>query len=323
MGTYAWGQSLWKNSDMEVINFLSSDVGQEWQCGDLSINVGDYSAPTEIRDSQFLAPWIISYRQNTGNDEAVVWLTYGDVVSDNGALMVQFVSTFFDWAASISADDAAKMGKIGLSFDVEHIDPEFTKEALQKAQSLKSSTKFASGNILVQHTIEGQVNLVGTDYVMKYADSALMMLYRNYEHDPSGVYHDDSNINSRMAWMLQQQCTHCLDDTYANANYQAKITVMVEASCNTGEYCGKISFCAFDGANQGAEYMWDILTQMNDWTVSSGLMTSAQHSRLFNPLTTFSAHDWSWYRCFAPFSNSLSYSDCSNYHTMAATCRSE
>jgi hypothetical protein len=231
--------------------------------------------------------------------------------------MVEFVGTFYKWAAGLDKATAYSLGKVGLSFDVEHMAPSATKEALQKAQALKSTTKFASGNILVQHTIEGKPNPDGTDYVMRYADSGLIMLYRNYMH--SSQFSDDSNILSRAQYMLKDQCIHCLDDAYATANYQAKLTIMVEASCHPADYCGKISFCAHD--DKGADYAWNTLQTMESELISGGTVSQAQFGRLFNPSTTYAIHDWGWFRCYDPISETLSYPQCATYHQMAAQCR--
>jgi len=205
--------------------------------------------------------------------------------------MLRFIETFYEWASSLSAEVADSLVAIGLSIDVEHMHGSGTKEGLQKAQALKSSTKFAPGKLLVQHTIEGKPNPDGTDYVMKYADSALIMLYRNYMH--SSIFNADSNILSRASYFLREQCVHCLDDSYSAANYKAKLTIMVEASCSPADYCAKISFCAHDSPSEGAKYLWDTLQELEAGMFSSGLISSSQFERLFNPLTTFAVHDWS------------------------------
>jgi len=322
IGTYSWSQTYWRSTnDTTLLDFLDSSVGRNWACADLSINIADYSNPDQIHDSEMLVNFIQNHRMRIRNPDTVIWLTYGDVVEKSSEKMIAFTRTFFNWASSIPADVAASMGTIGISYDVEHIDPEATKTALQLSQQLRSSTNFSK--ILIQHTIEGDPNVVGTDYVMKYADSALAMAYRNYIHDPTGHYQDDSNLVNRILWMLTSQCPNCLNDDYASANYKAKISVMVEASCQMGASCGKASFCAFDSDSQGAEYMYEILTETNDLLVSGGHITRAQSDRLFSKSTPFTVHNWEWYRCYAPFSKTFTYDTCLNYHNYAASCRTQ
>lgn len=324
IGTYAWSQDYWRfNNDSTLLEFLKSETGREWACGDLSINIADYSNPDQIHNSDALLIFIQQYRLQVRNMETVVWLTYGDVVEKSAQKMLQFTQTFFNWTASISTEVAASMGTIGISFDVEHVDPEGTRQALQLAQRLRAQTNFPEGTILIQHTIEGDPNVVGTDYVMKYADSALAMVYRNYMHDPTGKYQDDSNILNRLLWMLSDQCVNCLDDTYAIQNYRAKITVMVEASCRMGAGCGKISMCAFDASSEGAFYTKKILNDMISGLMESGKVSQSQYERLFSVSTPFTTHNWEWYRCFSPFSASFQYASCSSYNQYASACRSE
>jgi hypothetical protein len=322
IGTYAWSQSFWRGDDLSLLDFLDSETGREWACGDLSINVADYSNPSMIHDCEKLVSFIQQYRLRVRNVESIVWITYGDVFEKSGDKMLQFTNTFFTWAASIPADVAVGMGTIGLSYDVEHIDPEATKSALLLAQDLRSRTNFAPGKILTQHTIEGAPNVQGTDYVMLYADSALAMVYRNYMHDPTGKYQDDSNILNRLLWMLSSQCQNCLNEQYVRSNYKAKITVMIEAACRMGASCGKVSMCAFDGPAEGAIYAYDILEQMEQ-SLSPGHISPSLKDALFNPSTPYTVHNWEWYRCYAPFSSTSQYSSCADYHQLAADCRNQ
>jgi hypothetical protein len=347
IGTYAWSQNYWRNGDSNLLDFLASDTGKQWACGDLryfdfstsihlcSINIADYSNPDLIHDSGALVNFIQDYRNRVRNYDTVVWLTYGDVVEKAADKMLRFVNTFFAWAASIPPDVAVSMGRIGISFgmfsldllystysDVEHIDPEASKNALLLSQDLRTRTNFPSGNLLIQHTIEGDSNVLGTHYVMLYSDSALAMVYRNYMHDPTGKYQDDSNILNRLLWMLTSQCQHCMDEAYVRSNYKAKITVMVEAACAMGNGCGKISMCAFDGADQGAFYTYNILEQMEAALVPDKISQSLK-DLLFNSDTPYSVHNWEFFRCFAPFQQTFQYSSCANYHQLASDCRNQ
>ena len=320
LGQYTWGTELWRQGSTELSDFFATAAGKDWACGDVTINIGDYTEVTLIAHKEDIVPFIQAYRAASQNFESVVWLSYGDVVSADGSLMETFVDTFFTWAASLSSETVNTLGSIGMSFDVEHMPAASTKSALQKAQSLKASTNFPAGKLLVQHTIEGNPNPDGADYVMKYADSALIMLYRNYMTSP--IFNADSNILSRANYFLKDQCVHCLDDAYAAANYQAKITFMVEATCSrTTDYCAKISFCAHDQPGEGAVYLWNTLQALEAAMFDSGLLTPAEFERLFNPLTTFSVHDWGWFRCFAPLPESTSYAQCNNFFAEAEVCR--
>lgn len=93
-----------------------------YDCGLFSsINIADYSNPDMIHDSGSLVNFIQDYRIRVRNYEAVVWLTYGDVVEKSSEKMLQFVNTFFSWAASIPADVAESMGTIGISFGMSFI----------------------------------------------------------------------------------------------------------------------------------------------------------------------------------------------------------
>ena len=323
IGTYAWDQSYWRSGDMTLLDFLDSPVGRQWACGDLTINIADFSNADQIHESGKLVNFIQQYRLRVRNVDAVLWLSYGDVVSKDGSKMIEFTNTFFDWAASIPSDVAVSMGKIGISYDVEHLDPTFTRDGLLLARRRREETKFPPGNLLIQHTIEGDNNIAGTEYVMQYADNALAMVYRNYMHDPSGKYQDDSNMLNRLMWMLTEQCPKCLDDAYASANYHAKITIMVEAACQMGNGCGKLSFCAFSGSTEGAFKMVDVIDQMEAELVSTNMLTKAQMNRLFSTETPYSSHNWEWYRCFAPFSSTFSYPNCANYQSYASSCRAQ
>jgi hypothetical protein len=164
--------------------------------------------------------------------------------------METFTQTFFEWSETIPLEVAITLGAIGLSFDGEKMPAASTESCLIKAQTLKAQSSFPAGRLLIQHTIEGKRNPDGTDFVMKHADSALVMIYRNYMTSPT--MSESSNILGRAKFFLTEQCVYCLDDAYAAANYQAKITMMVEASCGPMNYCAKLSFCAHDAPGEGA-----------------------------------------------------------------------
>ncbi|KAF4724148.1 hypothetical protein FOZ63_032063 [Perkinsus olseni] len=331
LGTYSWDQSFWRAGNRDLLNFLESDTGLAWNCGDVYINIADYSNWRSIAEPENLLAFARAFRQLSGAGSRVLWMTYGDVVERNGVKMKEFVATFEQWLHDyVDSDTIRQIMPIGLSYDVEHVDPKLVRDALIEAKNMKarltSQLGYPSGSVLLQATIQGAEDEEGTRYVMEHTDSALMMLYRNYINDPTGKYQEDSNIVNRMYWMLTAQCADCLKDDYFP---HAKITVMVEASCKMGRGCGKLSFCAHDGpgAQGGVEYMWNILTEMDRIMQDpvEGYMTPARHAALFNPDTPFAVHDFKWSRCFygESFYTSMGYDDCDSYNTMAGICRTK
>ena len=323
IGTFTWSQAYWKGGDSRLLDWLSGPMGQEWACGDLSINVADYSCAGPIDHGDLLIAFIQEYRRRIPTPDTIVWLTYGDVTTRDPEPMMEFTHSFFAWASAIPEAVAATMGTIGISYDVEHINPEATKEVLTTAQELSLRSNFER-KIQIQHTIEGRKNPIGTDYVMKLADSALIMAYRNYVIDPTGRYHPDSNLPARVMYMLRDQCVNCLNDEYAIANYKAKITIMVEASCGIEEYCGKISFCAHDKEDQGAHYLVKTISETDRILSENGSITDEQRARLFSSTTPWSIHDWEWYNCFSPFHlGGIQMDQCRQYHRLAKQCRGQ
>lgn len=318
IGVYSWDASYWRGDNPELLNFLDSDMGREFACGSTFINIADYSSPDLIPDPEKLVQFAKDFNSRVGNNEAVLFFTYGDVTSKDGNAMVTFTETFFRWASSISAADAAAMGRIGVSYDVEHIGPDFTKQVLLMGQDLRKSTPFGD-DLVLQYTVEGDKNVLGTDYAFKYADSVLVMLYSNYITSP--VLPADKNMFSQLKWLLTEQCPRCLDDAYATTNYKAQITVLVEASCQMGRSCSWASFCAYDAPEQGAHYLADVLDTAEGMLLSSGVVNSEQYSRLFNLQSPYAVHNWEWYRCYAPFNQQFSYSNCGRYHSLASACR--
>ncbi|EER09816.1 hypothetical protein Pmar_PMAR018457 [Perkinsus marinus ATCC 50983] len=326
IGTYTWSQSYWRESDDSLINFATSDMGRQWNCGDLYINIADASNYNIIKDQTKLVSWMKKWRQETGNN-GVIWLTYGDVVDKNGEKMVGFVTTFEQFLMrSVSAQTMAEIAPIGISFDVEHIADNYYKEALTKSHDMINEVTQGMGylpnSIYVDSTIEGEENSQETEYVMRYADHALMMLYRN---ELGGSYEDD--LLERMKWMMTEQCTVCTKPGWEDL--KAKITIMVEGSCKMGHGCGKLSMCAKDtssypDANGGIEYIWNTLNNLTKRMVEEGVVTQEQFDHLFDVNgTLFAVHNWEWSRCFYgdSYSQDMGFSVCKDYHSMAADCR--
>jgi hypothetical protein len=94
LGQYTWGTELWRQGARELSDFFSTEDGKEWGCGDITINIGDFSAPEVIAYKEDIVPFIHAYRESSGNYESVVWLSYGDVVSGDSSLMLRFIEIF-------------------------------------------------------------------------------------------------------------------------------------------------------------------------------------------------------------------------------------
>ncbi|KAF4677482.1 hypothetical protein FOL47_001297 [Perkinsus chesapeaki] len=328
IGIYAWSQDFWREGDPSLTDFIQTDRGRDWDCGELYINVADNTNYNFIVDQPQLVDWMKKWRQVSGNDN-VIWMTYGDVVEQNGTKMVGFVKTFGDFLTqSVSAQDMAEIAPIGLSFDVEHVPDTYYKEALMSAQDMVQNVTKSMGylphSILVGSTIEGEENQQETTYVMQYADRALMMLYRN---EVNGTYSDD--LVERMRWMMTDQCVVCTKPGWENL--RAKITIMVEGSCKMGNGCGKLSMCVKDTSQYpdptgGIEYVWNTLQELTNAIVPEGILTQEQYDKLFlTNGTLYAIHNWDWSRCYYgdDFSRQQNYTNCQDYHSMAATCRTK
>ena len=346
LGLYTWGYEVWNNTQSPAIEFLTNPASTDYSCGDIWINVADYSAPNYIRDEYALVPFIRNVRA-TGN-RATVLLVYGDVnVGKNGAPNgpSEFADTFFRWISQLSQDDLSVMLPLGISFDCEHLSDKTIRDALTHSQQLKEAIRESklggdASKIVIEWTIEGERKPVDTDVVMRLADRALMMGYRNHMatsiRDPNG---EDTIMTRLFTFMFREQCEHCLDDAYAIANYKATIKLMFEADCMCGSSCHKISFCAYDARapgwgndyRHGAEYMMATLRQLDNELRNGGRLTPAQHRRLFGEyrdMELFVVHNWQWFTCF--FDNpsvavstpiGAQHESCKNYHTFANSCR--
>ncbi|EER04208.1 hypothetical protein Pmar_PMAR011430 [Perkinsus marinus ATCC 50983] len=207
--------------------------------------------------------------------------------------------------------------------------PQYIKRTLLKAQQMKKDVSkrmgYAPGSLLIDFSIEGGKNTLGTQYIMQYADHATMMLYRNAI---DGDYADD--LVYRMNYMMTEQCAVCTQPGWENL--KAKITIMLEGSCTVGKYCHKLSMCAYDASaypnsTGGIEYAWELLNELKARTVSDGILTREQFDFLFDIHgSLFAIHDWEWVRCYYSdnFSREMGYSNCLHeYHTSANKCRTE
>ena len=309
-GTYTWDMSYFRDNNSELMQLLDSDVGRLYACGDLYLNVADYSSPDVIPNGESLIELIKEYRAKVGNPGAVVYLTYGDVTARDGAAMITFTKTFFDWVMQISPSDAALMGRIGISYDVEHVNPEDSKAAMLLSRKLRMETAFGQ-NIFIQHTIDGDRNILTTEYVMRYADSALAMLYSNTA----------TGLVDLITWLLTEQCEKCLDDEYSRSNFQAKISIIVEASCKMGKGCSEKSMCVKDADDEGMAFIERTVEEANQLLSGSGVLTRDQFIRLFNLDSQWVIHNFEWERCYSPFNKYFSFASCKDYHLYAKSCR--
>lgn len=321
IGVYSWDTTYWRSGNPQLLDFLDSKSGREWSCGDTYVNIADYTSANSIPDQDNLVQFAKTFRKRVANSRAVLYFTYGDVTARDGKAMIAFTETFFKWIRSISSADAKQMGTIGISYDVEHMSIDDTRAVLNMCREQRKSTHFGETDLKIQWTVEGDRNIVGTDLAFKLADSALVMLYSNYIESP--VYPRDQSLYSRLRWLLSEQCEKCLDDEYAQAQYRAKITVMVEASCEMGRSCAWASFCAYDWPDEGARYLSRTLETAMNMLARNGDISPSQYERLFNIDSPYAVHSFEWYRCSAPFSGLFTYPNCARYHTLANACRAQ
>ncbi|KAF4673470.1 hypothetical protein FOL47_010522 [Perkinsus chesapeaki] len=325
-GTYSWSQDYWRKGDPSLINFGASDIGKLWNSGDVYVNIADNTNPDRIHDAEKLLPFMKEWRQRTGNDQRL-WLTYGDVKTGKGSRMLEFVDTFQKYLEDyITAKDMQAIAPVGLSFDVEHMEPEDIKKTLLKAQEMKEDVTnkmgYAPGSLFIDFAIEGQKNTLGTQYIMQYADHATMMLYRNAI---DGDYKDD--LLYRMNYMMTEQCEVCTQPGWENL--KAKITIMLEGSCTVDQYCWKLSMCAYGtdsypDPSGGIEYAWDLLNELKARTVSDGILTQEQFDYLYDIHgSLYVIHNWEWVRCYYgdEFSRQMGFSNCvKDYHQDVDRC---
>ena len=318
IGLYSWDQRNWVNRDSSLLQFLSGELAHSVTCGEVYVNVADYSSADSIPAADRLVPFIKSVR-SAGNS-AIVWMTYGDVTERNVTAVYAFINTFKRWMDSVSPGEAAAIAPVGISFDIENFPAAVFKQVLQRSQALKATSVFGENGFFVGCTIEGQYKPVDTDIIMRYADRALMMAYRNYITKPGDLSGTSNGLMRQMRFMFTEQCPKCLNDDYARANYKAKVTLMFETACKLGASCSYISFCAYDGPGKtgGIDYFLATVLKLDGLLVSSGLMTASQKSRLISTDSPYAVHHWEWFDCFFRSSkNAL----CRDYHSMAQTCR--
>ena len=320
IGVYSWDTLSWRTKALS--DHLSKPNVLKYTCGDVYINVADYSCSDTIHNKGAIIPFIQDVRK-AGN-RAVIWLTYGDVTERNTTACMQFIDTFFNWIDTIA--DVQSMIPIGVSFDIEHFPAMAVEALLLKAQTRKSLviSKFGVNGLLVQCLIEGEYRPVETDIIMKLADRALMMAYRNYMTSPSDPSGMRNGLMKRMEFMFKEQCALCLDDQYAKQNYRANISIMFETSCKLGVSCDYISFCAYDSSSStgGIEYIADTIDKVDSALVSTGLMTADQKQRLMDHASPYVLHHWEWAQCFYHDPNDSNHL-CRNFHIFAKDCRNQ
>ncbi len=308
IGVYSWDQKNWRDSDSKLLQHLASRK----TCGDVYVNFADYSNARDLRDADKLVDFLKRARVLMGSSR-VLYVTYGDVTERDVVAVEDFVDTFFELVSGMSSEEAKAVKPLGVSFDIEHFPATVYERVLVKAQQLKAQVveRWGPENLLIQCTIEGEYKPVDTDIIMKHADRALMMVYRN----------SVDKFIDRLKWFLTEQCERCLDDNYATEHYRAKISIMVETACRVGQSCSYISFCAIDDPNP-VNYLVSTLKQAEQKMTSSGLITEEQKQRLFTGEALFVAHDFEWFQCFFNDSSNRN-SLCDDFRVWRDNCKSQ
>lgn len=335
IGSYSWHHSIWRMSPSHMVSYMQHPRSSHYATGDLFVNVADFHHPDYVPMRDTIIGFLSSVRTN-GNT-ATIYLTYGDGNGVKHQALDRpfiFIHKVFEVMLSFAPAELQAVAPLGISFACENFPPDIIQATLFAARLAKASlvASHFGGNtesFKIQWVIEGRPTEAVADVVMRNADSALMMVYRNYlgssPLDAEG--HDDIVMRLR-GYMLERQCPKCLDDEYARANYVAKISIMTEAACSVAHACSTVSFCAFDGTawNDGqdpVEYVVSTLSRLNDALESGAVITREQRERLFaSSQSLFVMHDWEWFTCYfrddaLAFSSQL----CSRYLEAAHSCR--
>jgi hypothetical protein len=264
-------------------------------------------------------------------NKGVIYLTYGDTDgARNGAQMgpILFATSFFAWAESLTPEDAQSVAPIGLSFDCERFSPDAVELVLltlrrKKDEYCQSHFGGDTNRLMVQWVIDGNPDAGTTDMIMRHADSALMLSYRNYvgQNPPLDNRGGDDLLHRLRYFMLKVQCPRCLDDDYARANYRAKISIMVEAGCDIMSSCATVSFCAYTGPRNPAEHLVSMLALMEAYI--HRIVSKEQRDRLFASRSSlFAVHHFEWFSCY--FQNpdiSFNPKQCQRYPALSRQCR--
>ena len=343
VGLYSWDHSVWRDPDSRFISFLESSKGSDFIEGDIYVNIADHVFPRDIPDLHRLLEFMQRIR-SLGNRQ-IIYVTYGDKNgADSGAFAEPsfFVDAFFDWVTSLTPETVQSIVPLGISFDCERFPAEVVRDTLLYAQAVKLrylDSHFGSKreSLSIQWVVEGKLNPRVTDAVMRFADSALMMVYRNYlffsPSDPAGY----SGLSTRLRdYFLTQQCAGCMQDEFATANYHAKISIMVEASCEVDDICPLVSFCAkhtesdfitsgSPASSNPVEYLVSTLQGLERIIFSDREFTPDQRNRLFaDRKSLFVIHNFEWFSCYFGDSDiAFKPALCAKYARAATECRGD
>ncbi len=320
-GAYTWDPNYWRVPNSDYMQYLASPVGRATH-GDVYISVADWSSPS-IAHPKRLRDFILEYRAASGRYDTIVYFIYGDVTEKNNNAMMQFTRAFFDWFSALPEATASKMGMVGISYDVEMMKPEHTREILQYGQLRKASIHKGTERLRIQHTIDDDENVRGTEAIMQLADSGLAMIYSNFV--TSDKFKASKSIVELGRWFLDTQCPKCKRFPHVRDVYKAKLSIMVETTCSErfvhNPRCARKSFCAFDRPGEGMTHIRKTLGALAEF-FETALPNPEHIVELFDIDRLFVLHDWTWTRCLEKYPNSqFHYENCDHYHDLADICR--
>ncbi|EER20062.1 hypothetical protein Pmar_PMAR007343 [Perkinsus marinus ATCC 50983] len=258
MGTYVERQNIWADPEDTFIRFFQTNGARKYNRGDVYLNVTDASHEGEIFFPDLLAKFIVNFRMLSDNS-ARLYLFFSGGNGDDEKWAPAFVRVFKEFIYDYGTP---KMGRLGISFNVDLHDHNTWNRIFDAADTLKANSWMDPFDL----AIDVLINFNNRD-----AQLVDEVMYRADHVTVRGIGNYDSYLDHSIMVFFLASCPNCTKDNYSN--YKAKITYMAVGNCHDPPSCSQTSMCAYysnrsDDPKGGILYAYNQLTGAIDYIES-------------------------------------------------------
>ncbi|KAF4678665.1 hypothetical protein FOZ60_016269 [Perkinsus olseni] len=288
LATYAWNQAYYAGQDPTFIDFFESPEAEEYNRGDVYLNVADASNLGQLSNPRGLARLILDFREASGSD-ARFWLFYAGGGGDDKKWAPDFVRVFKEFILRFGRSE---MGRLGLSYNV-GLDRKTWCEIFDKVDNIRNIPRIKVHDIKVDVTLNYRnPDKTLVDKIMYRSDHVTVETFNNtYE-----------GLRDMFKTFLLDTCPPCNTDYYCN--YNAQITFLAEGNCETKSLpCSESSMCAYysscpEDPNGGIRYAYDQLTKAFNY-IPGNILPQYRFDHFFKPGDThFGLNFFEWTVCY-------------------------
>ncbi|KAF4660587.1 hypothetical protein FOZ61_003905 [Perkinsus olseni] len=295
MASYVWQQDYWTGKDSSYDDFYKAlrkdHKYDDYDCGDLYVNVADASNQGHLANPKGLAKFMEDYYKHNSKGRVYLFYAGGAKGYDDKKWAPEYVKTYTEFVYKYGPK--YHWGPIGISFVDVELDEHAWKDIFHHTDEMK--------HYLYKHYKYDVY--VDVHFYYNYHYKHLVELYmKRADHVSVATYSNTyEGLIKLYKYFFKYTFPHAYGKDYYK--YKAKITFVGEGNCESKHSCGKTSFCAYysdkyDDPKGGIRYAYDVFEKADTY-VRRHILSRKQYEHYFEGYgSKYGLNYFYWVQCY-------------------------